>query len=47
MRNVDRYPIGVRDNGGGYVNHSLFWKMLKPYEGFNNPPFGVSKKIDY
>lgn len=45
MRNVNRYPIGVRDNGGGYVNHSLFWKMLKPYSGGLNLPFGVSKKL--
>ena len=45
MRNVNSYPIGVRDNGGGYVNHSLFWKMLKPYSGGLNLPFGVSKKL--
>ena len=44
MRNVDKYPIGVRDNGGGYVNHSLFWKMLKPYNDSANLPFGLSKK---
>ena len=30
MQNIDNYPIEVRDNGGGYVNHSLFWKMLRP-----------------
>jgi len=45
MKNVNRYPIGVRDNGGGYVNHSLFWKMLKPYEGGSNKPYGLSKKL--
>ena len=24
MQNIDKYPIEIRDNGGGYVNHSLF-----------------------
>tara|TARA_R110000824_G_scaffold206477_11_gene391590 strand:- start:584 stop:1249 length:666 start_codon:yes stop_codon:yes gene_type:complete len=39
MQNVDKYPIEIRDNGGGYVNHSMFWKMLKPNpKGKPNPP---------
>lgn len=43
MQNIDRYPIEVRDNGGGYVNHSMFWKMLKPNPNkSSNTPFGLS-----
>ena len=43
MQNIDKYPIEVRDNGGGYVNHSMFWKMLKPNpKGLSNTPFGLS-----
>ena len=43
MQNVDKYPIEIRDNGGGYVNHSMFWKMLKPNpKGKSNPPTGLA-----
>ena len=43
MQNIDKYPIEVRDNGGGYVNHSMFWKMLKPNpKKKNNVPYGIS-----
>lgn len=43
MQNVDKYPIEIRDNGGGYVNHSMFWKMLKPNpKGKSNPPHGLA-----
>ena len=43
MQNIDRYPIEIRDNGGGYVNHSMFWKMLKPNKtNKSNVPHGVS-----
>jgi len=43
MQNVDKYPIEIRDNGGGYINHSMFWKMLKPNpKGKANPPTGLA-----
>jgi len=47
MQNIDNYPIEVRDNGGGYVNHSLFWKMLRPNpKGKSNRPKGaIMRKI--
>ena len=42
MRNVDKYPLEIRDNGGGYVNHSMFWKVLKPNPNKrSNIPTGV------
>lgn len=24
------YPAGIRNNGGGYYNHVLYWEILKP-----------------
>jgi Fe-Mn family superoxide dismutase len=33
MKNISRYPVAVRNNGGGYYNHNLFWKFMKPQGG--------------
>tara|TARA_R100001015_G_C4630184_1_gene191617 strand:+ start:782 stop:1447 length:666 start_codon:yes stop_codon:yes gene_type:complete len=42
MQDVNQYPEDLRNNGGGYVNHSLFWKMLKPNpKGKLNRPKGA------
>lgn len=30
MKNISKYPAGVRNNGGGHFNHSLFWTVLGP-----------------
>jgi superoxide dismutase, Fe-Mn family len=30
MANISAYPMGVRNNGGGHFNHSLFWSILAP-----------------
>lgn len=27
---VSKYPVGVRNNGGGYYNHWLFWNSISP-----------------
>jgi Fe-Mn family superoxide dismutase len=29
-RNISKYPVAVRNNGGGHYNHSLFWTLLSP-----------------
>lgn len=33
IKNVSKYPVAVRNNGGGYINHNLFWKFMKPNGG--------------
>src|ERR1700690_993731 len=30
LENISKYPIAVRNNGGGHYNHSLFWTLMKP-----------------
>mgnify|MGYP003870301037 FL=1 len=27
---ASEYPAGIRNNGGGYYNHVLYWEILKP-----------------
>lgn len=37
LRNIDQLPeeirTKVRNNGGGYANHALFWKIMSPNGG--------------
>ncbi len=32
-KNVSKYPVAVRNNGGGHYNHSLFWTIMTPDAG--------------
>jgi superoxide dismutase, Fe-Mn family len=33
LSNISMYPVGVRNNGGGFYNHNLFWSFLSPKGG--------------
>jgi superoxide dismutase, Fe-Mn family len=33
LSEVSKYPEAIRNNGGGFLNHKLFWKMLAPATG--------------
>lgn len=32
-KNISKYPVAVRNNGGGHYNHDLFWNLLSPSGG--------------
>lgn len=33
FKNISKYPLAVRNNGGGYYNHELYWENMKPQGG--------------
>ncbi|HEY9124358.1 MAG TPA: superoxide dismutase [Bacteroidales bacterium] len=33
IKNISAYPVAVRNNGGGFYNHNLFWKVMSPNGG--------------
>lgn len=33
LKNISHYSAGVRNNGGGFYNHSLFWEVMSPNGG--------------
>jgi superoxide dismutase, Fe-Mn family len=35
IKNISKYSLAVRNNGGGYYNHNLFWKILTPNTNVN------------
>jgi len=45
LKNLDMSKTAVRNNGGGFYNHSMFWKIMSP-DGGGNPSGDVAKAID-
>jgi Fe-Mn family superoxide dismutase len=39
LKNASQHGAGVRNNGGGFYNHSLFWSIMSPNGG--GQPAGV------
>jgi len=45
LANVSKHGGGVRNNGGGFYNHSLFWSVMGP-NGGGNPSGDLASAID-
>ncbi|GMU87816.1 MAG: superoxide dismutase [Chlorobiota bacterium] len=44
MANISKYPMAVRNNGGGHYNHSLFWNLMK--QGGSTPSGAILEAIN-
>jgi Fe-Mn family superoxide dismutase len=44
-KNISKYPVAVRNNGGGHYNHSLFWTIMGPNAG-GAPSGALATAID-
>lgn len=44
LREVSKHSPAVRNNGGGYYNHNLFWELLSP-NGGGEPKGDLAKAI--
>ena len=45
LKNMDMSNSAVRNNGGGYYNHVLFWEIMSP-DGGGNPEGELAAAID-
>ena len=45
LKNISKHPTAVRNNGGGYWNHDLFWKVMSP-NGGGNPKGAIADAIN-
>lgn len=45
LKNISKHPVGVRNNGGGHYNHSLFWNILSG-KGGGTPTGDLAAAID-
>lgn len=33
LKDISKYPVAVRNNGGGHWNHTFFWQIMAPNAG--------------
>lgn len=45
LKNVSQYSVAVRNNGGGFYNHNLFWTVMSP-NGGGQPSGKLASAID-
>lgn len=45
LKNIDASESAIRNNGGGFYNHSLFWKVMSP-NGGGNPTGALAEAIN-
>ena len=45
LENLDKANTAVRNNGGGYYNHNLYWEIMSP-NGGGKPEGELAKAID-
>jgi Fe-Mn family superoxide dismutase len=45
IKNISKYPMAVRNNGGGHFNHTLYWSIMSP-NGGGTPSGDLAKAID-
>jgi Fe-Mn family superoxide dismutase len=45
IKSISKYPMAVRNNGGGHFNHTLYWSTMSP-NGGGAPSGELAKAID-
>ncbi len=45
LKNISKFPMAVRNNGGGHFNHTLYWSIMSP-NGGGAPSGDLAKDID-
>ena len=45
FKNISKAPAALRNNGGGYFNHNLYWQILSP-KGGGNPTGKLADAIN-
>lgn len=45
LKSISKFPMPVRNNGGGHYNHNLYWSIMSP-NGGGTPTGDLAKAID-
>lgn len=45
FNNISKAPAVIRNNGGGYYNHNMFWQVMTP-NGGGNPTGVIAEEIN-